>query len=69
MAAEKTSGEPTKAPVWERAARDPAGRRPDLTTITGLRRAAARSALMKRRAFRIPSTYSRMQWLWLSRAR
>jgi hypothetical protein len=43
------------APVCDTAAREPAGWRPTFITITGLTRAAARSAETKRRALRTPS--------------
>src|SRR5580658_11099513 len=49
-AASYTASDPASAPVWERAAAEAAGWRPDFTTITGLPRAAARAALMNFRA-------------------
>ena len=51
-----TASEPTRAPVWETAAFEPCSWRPDFMITTGLVRAAARSALMKRRASLMPST-------------
>jgi len=42
-------------PEWVSAAVEPAGMRPALSTMTGLTLAAARNALMKRRALRMPS--------------
>jgi hypothetical protein len=54
-AASNTSSEPTMAAEWVSAAWEPAGLRPAFITTTGLIEAAARSALMKRRALRMPS--------------
>ena len=49
MAASNTSSAPVSLPVWEAAARRPWAERPDLTTMTGLLRAAARAADMNLR--------------------
>ena len=53
--ASNTSSLPTMAPEWVCAAALPAGLRPALSTTTGLTLAAARSALVKRRALEMPS--------------
>ena len=68
-AASKASSEPTSEAVCDMAALEPAGWRPTLTRITGLMRAAARMALMKLRALRIPSMYIRMLWVCWSETR
>src|SRR5450759_4716059 len=57
------------APECVRAARLPAGLRPALSTTTGLALAAARSALMKRRALVMPSRYTTMLWVLASDAK
>jgi hypothetical protein len=49
-ASSAASGSAASSPTWL----------PDLSRITGLMRAAERRALMKRRAWRIFSTWSRM---------
>ena len=54
-AASNTSSEPTMLAEWVSAALEPAGWRPAFITTTGLANAAARSALMKRRASWMPS--------------
>ena len=54
-AASNTSSLPTIEAEWVSAARLPAGLRPDFITTTGLACAAARSALMNRRALWMPS--------------
>ena len=56
-------------PLWVCAASLPAGLRPALSTTTGLALAAERSALMKRRAFEMPSRYTMMLWVCWSLAR
>jgi hypothetical protein len=59
-AASNTASSPTCAPECRWAAREPTGWRPTLISSTGLTRAAARSALTKRRASLMPSTYRKM---------
>lgn len=59
-AASKTASDPINAPVCVCAASEPRLWRPALRTITGLIVAAARNELMKDRASRIPSTYSKI---------
>ena len=54
-AASKTSSDPTIEAECVSAAVEPAGWRPAFITTTGLAKAAARSALMKRRASWMPS--------------
>ena len=68
-AASNTSSLPTIAPLCVCAARLPAVLRPALSTITGLALAAARSALMKRRALAMPSMYTTMLCVLPSAAR
>ena len=68
-AASNTSSLPTMLPECVRAARLPAALRPALSTTTGLTLAAARSALMKRRALLMPSRYTTMLWVCASEAR
>ena len=50
MAASNTSSAPTSAPVWKAESAGRGAWRPAFITTTGLTRAAARSALMNRRA-------------------
>ena len=54
-AASKASSDPTKDAVCDIAALEPAGCLPTFTRITGFTRAAARIALIKLRASRMPS--------------
>ncbi len=59
-AASKTASSPKDEAECDSTARDTSGWRPALISSTGLTRAAPRSALMKRRASRTPSTYRKM---------
>ena len=68
-AASNTSSLPTMAAECVRAATLPACLRPALSTTTGLAMAAARSALMKLRAFLMPSRYTTMLCVCGSAAR
>ena len=68
-AASNTSSLPTMAREWVSAALEPPGWRPAFSTNTGLVLAAARSALMKRRALRMPSRYTTMLCVLRSSAR
>src|SRR6516165_3067067 len=68
-AASYTASLPASAPVWVSAAFAPCAMRPDLTTTTGLSRAAARAADMNLRASLTASTYSRIAWVPSSSAK
>jgi hypothetical protein len=67
-AASITPSAPASAPVWVAAASAPAAWRPDLMTITGFTRAAARAADMNLRASGTVSRYSRIARVWRSPA-
>ena len=69
IAASNTSSPPTSEPVWKARLPRASSERPAFITTTGLTRAAARSALMKRRACCTPSMYSTMPSVTGSRAR
>ena len=69
IAASNTSSSPTSAPVWKAMSVGPRLWRPVFITTTGFTRAAARNALMKRRAPSTPSRYSMMLSVPGSRAR
>ena len=69
IAASKTSSPPTSEPVWNARLASISAARPAFMTTTGFTLAAARSALMKRRASATSSMYSMMLSVAPSRAR